>query len=98
VGVKRAVFATRRTALLFDRGTLVGMCVRKSSELLAATDIPLEIVRSIVALPSQILLVRIDQVTKDQTLADAENKLISLQQQYLAYLANPASAKPTDSQ
>src|SRR5262249_6772478 len=31
VGVDRAIFAKRRTALLFDRGTLVTMCVAKTS-------------------------------------------------------------------
>jgi hypothetical protein len=96
VGVQRAVFAARRTALLFDRGTLVGMCVSKTSELLAATEIPLEVVRSIVALPSQVLLVKIDDLQKTKELVAAETSLISLQQQYLAYLANPKNQKPND--
>jgi hypothetical protein len=88
LGVERAIFAARRTALLFDRGTLVGWCVSKSSELLAAMDIPLEVVRSIVALPTAILQVRIDEVTRSNDLVAAERDLISLQRQYLAFLLN----------
>src|SRR5262249_51443168 len=85
-----------RTALVFDRGTLVAMCVAKTSELLAASQIPLEVVRSIVALPTQIAMVRIDETTKDKELYDAETKLIRLQRQYLAYLADPTKTFPRD--
>jgi hypothetical protein len=89
LGVERAIFSARRTAFLFDRGTLVGWCVSKKSELLAAMEIPLEVVRSIVALPTAILQVRIDEVTRSNDLAAAERDLISIQRQYISFLLNP---------
>ena len=95
VGLERALFATRRTALLFDRGALRGWCVSKQSELLAAMNIPLEVVRSIVALPTAILQVRIDEVTKSEQLVAAEKSLIVTQQQYIKYLLDPKQALPS---
>lgn len=89
IGVSRAVFANRRTALLFDRGALVSFCVSKGSEVEGAVEIPLEVVRSIVALPTQIVMVRIDEATKGAELLRAERDLINVQQQYIDFLADP---------
>jgi hypothetical protein len=86
LGVERAIFSARRTAFLFDRGALVGWCVSKKSELLAAMEIPLEVVRSIVALPTAVLMVRVDQVTKNNELLGAERDLLKLQRQYIGFL------------
>jgi hypothetical protein len=95
VGVDRAIFSARRTALVFDRGVLVNMCVSKRSELLAVAEIPLEVVRSIVALPAAIITVRIDEVTKSRELMGVERDLIRLQRQYIEYLADPNKTPPT---
>jgi hypothetical protein len=95
LGISRAIFAARRTALLFDRGALVGLCVSKKSELQAAVEIPLEVVRSIVALPTEILLVRIDEVKGQQQLLEVETQVIAMQKQLIAFLADPTKQKPT---
>ena len=98
LGVERAIFSARRTAFLFDRGALVGWCVSKRSELLAAMEIPLEVVRSIVALPSAVLMVRIDEVTKNNELLSAERDLIKVQRQYISFLLDPkATTSPIPS-
>ena len=52
-------------------------------------DIPLEVVRSIVALPTAILQVRIDEVTRSNDLIAAEKNLIATQRQYIAFLLDP---------
>jgi hypothetical protein len=98
IGVNRAIFSARRTAFLFDRGVLVGWCVSKRSELLSAVEIPLEVVRSIVALPTQVLQVRIDEVTKSNELLRAQTDLIKLQRQYISYILDPKADKPTSTQ
>ncbi len=84
--VDRTVFAKRKTALLFDDGALTSVCIYKSSELEAAVEIPLELVKAVVALPAEILKVQYDQVADSNNLLDAEKKLLAAQNKYLAVL------------
>ena len=58
-------------------------------------NIPLEVVRSIVALPTAIFQVRIDEVTRSDQLVAAETTLIKTQREYIKFLLDPAAAKPT---
>ena len=55
VGVSRAMFATRRTGLVFKDGTLTNVCISKGSEIVGAIEIPLEVIYGIIALPSETL-------------------------------------------
>jgi len=83
VGISRALFAERRTALIFDDGELQTYCTTKSSEAVAIAEIPVEVVNSLVALPAQILKVEIDTVTNKKKLADRQAMLLKLQDQLL---------------
>ena len=103
IAIKRAVFAERRTVLIFDKGMLTGFCVSKSSEGAGFIEIPVEIIRSVVALPTQIFQVRIDEANDQaklnkihQETIELQNKLIRFQQGDTTALANsgPGEFKP----
>ena len=79
VGLERALFTQRRTSLVFDEGMLGPVCVFKKSELLEAVQIPLVIVKSIVALPANVIMVRIDQANNKAALVKAQDELIKTQ-------------------
>jgi len=95
----RTLFAVKRIGLVFSVGELKNACVFKSSEAIEAVTIPVEIVKSVVALPTSILQVRFDNVTGARELAEAENNVIRAQIAYLEYLntrtpTNPNPTKP----
>jgi hypothetical protein len=86
--IRRAAFAQRTATFIFERGTLKAACVSKSSELEGFVDIPLQISKSIVALPASILSVQLDQVTNQTKLIDAERQLYQVQKAFLSAQAN----------
>ena len=79
VGVSRAIFARRNAALIFDEGALKTVCIAKTSELENFAAIPFEIARSLVALPTQIVQVKINRIAKEEELARVEDAFIQTQ-------------------
>jgi hypothetical protein len=79
VNVDRAFFADRRTSLLFNQGALTNICVAKTSEIKGFIDVPLEVAKSIVAIPANIVQVRIDNTNGRKSLLAAENALLKAQ-------------------
>jgi Fe-S cluster biosynthesis and repair protein YggX len=96
--IHRAAFAGRNANFVFDAGALKVACVSKTSEVEGFVDIPLQISKSIVALPGSILSVQIDQINNQTSLVKAEQTLYQVQQAYLAALTTgnyqPAQAGP----
>lgn len=84
--IRRAAFAGRNANFIFNSGTLVTACVAKKSEIEGFVDIPLQISRSLVALPASIASVQINQVNNQQALVTAESQLMQVQKAYLAAL------------
>lgn len=83
IRVDRAFFANRKTTLMFDHGALLNICIAKTSELKTLVEVPLEIAASIVAVPANLIQVRIDQTKGRETLLQAERQLIQAQIQQL---------------
>ncbi len=79
VGITRAIFARRNAYLSFKEGILESVCIAKSSEIENFVAIPFEIARSIVALPAQIVQVKVNRFAKEEELARVENLLIQTQ-------------------
>jgi hypothetical protein len=79
IGIDRALFAKRKTTLSFALGVLQDITVEKDSELVGAVEVPLQIVNSIAALPSQIVQVKINQTSRRTELIAAQDKLIKTQ-------------------
>lgn len=94
LGITRAVFAGKNVNFMFDQGTLKTACVSKTSEIEGFVEIPLQVSKSLVALPGSILMVRIDQVKQRQDLIQAQKQLFSMQQAYMQALAGNGPAIP----
>lgn len=78
LALHRAAFAGKRINLIFDQGALVTACIAKTSEIAEAVNIPLEIARSIVDLPGQIVSVRIDRDKQRTALLEQRTLLAKL--------------------
>jgi hypothetical protein len=94
--VRRAAFAGRNANFLFNNGTLTTACVSKNSEIEGFVQIPLQISKSLVALPASILSIQLDQVNNQQALIKAENQLVQVQRAYLAALSSGTFTAPAD--
>ena len=86
VGVDRTYFATRRTSLIFDEGSLKNICIYKSSELEQIAEIPFSIANNLVALPTNILKLRLENTNNFAKLAKVEQELIATQRKHLDVL------------
>jgi hypothetical protein len=85
LGVDRALFAERRTTLVFDDGVLIQTCISKNSEIEGAIQIPLDVVYGLVALPSQIMQVQIETANLNTKVIEAENAVIQAQKDLINY-------------
>lgn len=85
IGVHRALFSERRTALLFDDGALTSVCVGKGSELEAAAQIPLDIAHGVLSLPARIIEASINTLTAQKNLIAAQESLLKLQRQFIEF-------------
>jgi hypothetical protein len=94
VGISRAIFARRNAALVFTDGVLKTVCIAKTSEIENFVAIPFEISRSLVALPSQIVQVKINRIAKETELAQVENNFIMTQAALLNTLAGQKVQNP----
>jgi hypothetical protein len=61
--ITRAPFVTKATTLTFSDGILTNAVISKPSEVLAGLDIPLEVIKAIVALPTELIQFKINQTT-----------------------------------
>lgn len=102
VGIDRSFFANRKSALIFEKGTLRNICIYKSSELAELSTIPLAIAQNIAALPANVIQLRIDNTNNYERLVAAESALLKAQQTHLDLLsggttgaAAPAAAQST---
>lgn len=89
IGVQRTYFAQRHTTLVFEEGALKDACISKTSEMVEFAKIPLQVTQSVVALPANIIQVRINNISSDANLVEAENDLIREQAKYLQELSDP---------
>lgn len=90
VRVTRAAFVKKITKLTFSKGVLIGTDVNNPSQLLGFMNIPVDIVRMLVSLPSAILDFKVTQKQNDTKLLTAQtnqikaqNSLIDAQQKLL---------------
>ncbi|MFK3967945.1 hypothetical protein ACI2KT_30695 [Ensifer adhaerens] len=94
LGVDRATFAAAKIGMDFDNGLLKSVCISKTSEAAGFVEIPLEIVYGIVTLPAETIRAEFDRATSTRELVEAQTKLITVQQEYEAFLRN--KDKPLD--
>jgi hypothetical protein len=79
IQVDRTFFAQRKTALVFDQGTLTNICIYKGSELQKFVEVPLEIVKGVVALPTQIIQLRLINTNNETQLVKMHDAVLRRQ-------------------
>ncbi len=77
VGVDRTFFATRETTLDFDQGVLKDVTISKTSEVAGFVTIPLQVAQSVVALPANIIQVKINLTNNNAALVIAQDALVN---------------------
>ncbi len=87
VGVDRAVFATRRTGLVFDDGMLTNICIAKGSEVLGGLAIPLEVIYGIIALPTAVLQAGVASDSLQRQVVEQRGRLVAAQKAYIEFLS-----------
>ena len=93
VGVRRELFAERRTGLIFDDGELLDVCISKGNNIEGATNIVLDVVYGIINLPSATIEATIDDLTNQKKLAEKRTELINAQEEYIKFLEGKQEAK-----
>lgn len=91
LAVDRAAFTQKKIAFVFDKGSLQKVCIFKASEVLAAVQIPLEVVKSIARLPTQVFQIQYDEITQSKALVQAQTNLLLAQDKYMKLLNSAAS-------
>lgn len=92
IGVERAMFATRKTTLAFNRGVLTDVTIDKGSEVAGFVSIPLNVARAVVRVPGEILTLRITDTSNRIALINAQIGLIKAVNERNAVA--PAAAAP----
>lgn len=82
IGVERTLFAQRKTTLKFTNGVLDDVTIDKGSEVLGFVSIPLYLSQAIVAIPANIIQLKINTTDQRTKLIDAQSKLIDAWSKY----------------
>ena len=83
----RSPFVQKSYNLTFQDGILSSYTISKPSEVLAGLEIPLDVVRALVALPTNLIQLKIDTAAKAKDLAKAEYDLFLSQKNFLEELS-----------
>lgn len=94
VGVDRTFFAKRETTLVFDAGVLQDVTIKKGSELANFSTIPLQVAQSVVALPANIIQVKINTANNEANLIAAQDSLIKARRDLAADRLAAANQTP----
>lgn len=84
--IRRAALVSKTTKLAFSNGSLVDVSVDKPSQVLAGVKVPLEIAKSVVALPTDLIQLKIN-------IASSNNALLAAQTAQLTALSNQLVAE-----
>jgi hypothetical protein len=79
VDISRSWFVKRETILTFSDGVLVSSDVKKPSQALEFTKIPVNIANAVVGIPGKIIDLKVSEIGGDQKLIDAQKAQINSQ-------------------
>lgn len=71
IDVTRAAFVKKETELTFEDGFLTSVRIKKPSEILGLVEIPLNAVKEIVSLPTELIQLKVDTTKKSKELFEA---------------------------
>lgn len=80
IDVSRATFVEKITTIDFEDGALKQVDINKPSEALAIVSLPVDILMAIVAIPAELIQLKIDTTNRDKDLVEANKNLIASQQ------------------
>jgi hypothetical protein len=83
VPVTRAAFVKSETTVLFERGMLKEVTTTKPSELVGFVRIPVDVASAILAIPSELLTLRIKHIEGERSRSAAEKELLELERDRL---------------
>ena len=93
VDVKRAAFVEKDTQLTFESGMLTKVDINKPSEALGFIQIPIDIAKAIVGIPSALLDFKINVTQKETSLLQQQAAIIEAQQALIAAKTPPATSE-----
>jgi len=93
VDVKRAAFVEKDTQLTFESGMLTKVDISKPSEALGFIQIPIDIVKAIVGIPSALLDFKINVTQKETSLLEQQAAIIKAQQALIEAKKPPATSE-----
>lgn len=93
VAVTRAAFVTKRTELAFDHGMLTRVSTDKPSELLGFVSIPVDVAKTIIGIPAELLKIRVDQKTQERSIVQNDADIRKAQADELDAVARILSAQ-----
>lgn len=79
IPISRATFVEKTTTIDFEGGLLKQVDITKPSEALEIVSLPVEILKAIVAIPAELIQLKIDTTNKEKTLLDAQSSHIETQ-------------------
>ena len=79
VDISRSWFVKRETTLTFSDGVLVSSDIKKPSEALELTKIPVNIANAVVGIPAKIIDLKVSEIGGDKKLIDAQKAQIDSQ-------------------
>jgi len=88
-------FVARTYSTVFENGMLVSHAETKPSEALAAAKIPIDVLKAIFSIPTELIQLKINYASKDKELADAQKNLIDALQALERAKQNAAAPAPT---
>jgi len=83
--ISRAAFVEKKINVDFDDGILKQVTIKKPSGALELVSIPIEIIQAFVALPGELVQLKINLSSKDKNLYEAQKMELAAKQQLLDY-------------
>lgn len=83
IDIKRRAFVENKHSLTFTNGMLTEIAWTKPSEALGFVNIPLDIAKAIVAIPGELLSVKVNSATSETNLLNAQRNLLEAKDQLL---------------
>src|SRR3546814_19555736 len=74
IPVTRAAFVEKTTTIDFEEGTLKQVDISKPSEVLEIVSLPVEILKAIVAIPAELIQLKIDTTNQEKKLIRSEER------------------------
>ena len=96
IDISRAMFVTKIYEIEFDNGILTRVTIKKPSEALAAASIPIEIAKAIVAIPAELIQLKINTASSEKALLESEKARLEVEKELWKLKKEIQDANPTN--